>query len=566
MVRAAVKLRTPHSDRPPPAIEPGAGQVFLGTGGEAPVRPRPEQLAHVYRLGDPALAELELDPLLDELLERAVEILGVDTAAILLYDEENRDLLARAAKGLEEEVEQGVRIPLGGGFAGRIAAGRVPIYIAEVDHAELLNPILREKRIRSMLGVPLIAEGRLQGVLHVGTLKPRTFGNEDAVVLQLVAARAAPAIERARLFDALEREHRAAAGLQRSLLPDRLPMVVDVPVAARYLPSRDEVGGDWYDVLALPGGALGVAIGDVAGHGVRAAALMAELRSAMRAYALDGHSPAAVLERVDRMLHSVRQRGMATAAYGLFEPETGRLSYSLAGHPPPLLVPYAGEPRFLPAQAAPPLGATPYPRYAEQETVVAGGDTLFLYTDGLVESRGEPLREGLERLRQAARGEHDPERLCMQIADALVPAAGSADDVAMVALHSERTPERLSLEVPARPESLAHVRRALRRWLLSVGAGRSDVGVVTLAVGEASANAVEHAYSPTPAIFTVDAAEDDGVVTVTVRDAGRWRAPRGENRGRGLTIMERAMDSVTVQPTPAGTEIVMSRRLEGGAT
>ena len=551
-------------DPPTQELLPGEGQVVLGSGAGPPQAIPPEQLAHLYRLSDPALSELPLEALLDELLMRAVEILRVDTAAILLYDAETAELVATAAKGLEEEVERGVRIPIGRGFAGRIGAGRVPIFIEDVDHADLLNPILRERGIRSMLGVPLIAEGDLLGVLHVGTLVPRMFTDADAVVLQLAAARAAPAIERARLFDVLEREHQAAVGLQRSLLPDRVPMVVGVPMAVRYLPARDEVGGDWYDVLALPGGMVGIAIGDVSGHGVRAAALMAELRSAMRAYALDGHSPAAVVERVDRMLQTVRERGMATAAYAVFDPESGRLRYCVAGHPPPLLVPPEGEPRLLETAPAPPLGSMPYAGYVELELELRGGETVLFYTDGLVERRGEPLRAGLERLRAAAAGTTEPEALCQQVIRTLRPPEAANDDVAMVALHNEPVPERLDLRFPARPENLAEVRRALRRWLRSVGASDEDVLVLTLAVGEASANAVEHAYAPTAATYGLSASLDDGTVRVVVSDAGRWRRPRGQNRGRGLTIMDNAMDDVQVQPAAGGTEIVMLRRLRAG--
>jgi len=179
--------------------KPGEGQVFLGTAGAPPIGPGAEQLLHVYRLSEPALSELPLDQLLDELLVRTKEILGVDTVAILLVDEDGKELVARAAKGLEEEVERGIRIPIAGGFAGRIAAERTPIFIADVDHAEILNPILREKRVRSLLGVPLILDGRAVGVIHVGTLEPREFTNDNAALLQVVAARAAPAIERAGL-------------------------------------------------------------------------------------------------------------------------------------------------------------------------------------------------------------------------------------------------------------------------------------------------------------------------------------------------------------------------------
>src|ERR1700745_1337982 len=136
--------------------------------------------------------------------------LARDTVAILLYEEDSDQLIARAAKGIEEEVERGVRLPLGQGFAGRIAAERVAIFIADVDHADILNPILRQKGIRSLLGVPLIVEGHLVGVLHVGSLTPRTFGEADLALLELAAARMAPAIERARLYLALEHEHRVA--------------------------------------------------------------------------------------------------------------------------------------------------------------------------------------------------------------------------------------------------------------------------------------------------------------------------------------------------------------------
>ena len=231
-----------------------------------------------------------------------------------------------------------MRIPVGGGFAGRIAAERVPIFIADVNHADVLNPILREKGVRSLLGAPLIVEGRVIGVMHVGTLQPRQFTDDDAALLQLAAGRAAPAIERARLFDALDQEHRSAVALQRSLLPERLPDVAGLDVAARYLPSIDEVGGDWYDVIELPGGFVGLAIGDVAGHGVRAAALMGQLRTGLRAYALEGQPPGETLKRLDRLLQSIRGRGMATAAYALFSLETGSLRIASAGHPPPVLV------------------------------------------------------------------------------------------------------------------------------------------------------------------------------------------------------------------------------------
>jgi anti-sigma regulatory factor (Ser/Thr protein kinase)/putative methionine-R-sulfoxide reductase with GAF domain len=550
---------TPNAQPSIPA--PGRGQVFLGIGDQPAFDGSPGQLEQVYRLADPALSELPLEPLLDELLARAREILGVDTVAILLLDEETQELVARAAKGIEEEVERGVRIPVGGGFAGRIAAGRTPIYIADVDHAEILNPILRMKGIRSLLGVPMMVAGTVIGVLHVGTVTPREFTNQDAALLQLAAARAAPAIDRARLFDALDREHRIAVALQRSLLPDRLPDLVGIETAARYLPSRDEVGGDWYDVIDLPGGSIGLAIGDVAGHGLRAAALMGQLRTGLRAYALDGHPPADALKRLDRLLQTISGRGMATAGYAIVDPATGALRYASAGHPPPVLIRQGARAELLDARTAPPLGSLPFAAYNEVQETLRPGDTILLYTDGLVERRREALTTGLERLRALAAAPLSAEALCQRVVEQLVPAAGGDDDIAVVALRLAPLEADLNVRFAADPQVLSQMRRTIARWLQAHGAQAPEVAAITLACGEACANAIEHAYAPGVAYFELGAAHDGGVVTITVRDTGRWRAARGTNRGRGLKMMAAAVDELDVRTTNSGTEVVMRQRL-----
>ncbi len=173
-----------------------------------PINGDAERLRRLQLVTDAALAHLELDELLGELLARIREALAADTAAILLHDDDRNELVARAAVGLEEEVERSVRIPIDGGFAGRVAGERRPIIVEDVDRAEILNPTLREKGVKSLLGVPLVVEGQLLGVLHVGTLSPRAFSSEDVELLQLVADRAAIAIAHARLF-ATERQARA---------------------------------------------------------------------------------------------------------------------------------------------------------------------------------------------------------------------------------------------------------------------------------------------------------------------------------------------------------------------
>ena len=173
-----------------------------------------DRLRKLQALTDAALAHLELDALLSTLLLRTREILDVDTCTVLLLDEETNELVARAAVGIEEEVDRGVRIPVGRGFAGRVAADRHPVVLDDVDHADVLNPLLREKGIKSMLGVPLLVAGRVLGVLHVGTLVHRVFDEDDVELLQLAGDRAAIAIGHARTFEAERQSRRRVEHLQ----------------------------------------------------------------------------------------------------------------------------------------------------------------------------------------------------------------------------------------------------------------------------------------------------------------------------------------------------------------
>ena len=379
-------------------------------------------------------------------------------------------------------------------------------------------------------------------------------------MLQMAAARAAPAIERARLFAELEHEHDVSMVLQRSLLPKRLADVVGVNVAARYLPAREEVGGDWYDVFELPRGRVGVVIGDVVGHGIAAAALMGRLRTALHSYAIEGHGPGRTLELVDRFVQSLNESAMATAAYAVFDTYTSVLQYATAGHLPPLVI-SGSDARVLEVTPAPPLGAFPYGRCPEHELSLESGEMLLLYTDGLVERRGVALSAGIEVLASAVNRARSPEEACALAVAKLVPPEGLRDDVAIVALENAAVPSELHVTLPAEPKTLAHARRILRRWLNERGADEGDVAEMTIAVSEACANAIEHAYAPSPATFELHGWARNGEITMTVRDGGRWRAPRGQNRGRGLSIIVAAMDDVQIDRTAEGTEIVMRRRI-----
>lgn len=517
------------------------------------------KLHALQRVTDVGLAYLPLDELLTELLERIAEILHSDTAAFLLLEEDGASLLATAAKGIEEEVEQGVRIPVGGGFAGRIAAERRAIFIEDVDHADILNPILREKGIRSMLGVPLLVEEQVIGVLHVGTLTPRLFDEADTELLQLAADRAATSIERARLFH----QRGVVEALQRSLVPEQLPSVPGLELAARYRPAvrRGGIGGDWFDAFTLGRGGIALVVGDVMGHGIGAAALMAQMRTGLRAYALDGHSPAGVVDRLNRLLLTLGQRLMTTLAYALLDLEREQVTLVSAGHLPPLVRAPGGETAVLAVDGGPPLGVSTVATYRETTFDFPAGSTLLLATDGAVEVRGESIDEGLERLRALLERADDLQVLCQDVAEGQVRGAPADDDVAILGARLELLPDTLRTTWPASAETLPAMRPLLRRWLGRWGAGEDEIYDIIVAVQEASANAVEHAYAPGAATYEVTAEHDHGVIRFVVRDRGRWREPRGTHRGRGISMMRALMETVEVVQDEEGTRVELRRTL-----
>ena len=518
-----------------------------------------DRLRDLQSVTDAALAYLPLEDLLNELLTRVVGILDADTAAILLLADDDKTLVARAAEGLEEEVERGVRIPLGRGFAGRVAASRQPVRIENVETADIYNPILREKGLESLLGVPLLVEGGVIGVLHVGTLAHRRFSDDEVELLQSAADRAALAIA----SRVTERERGLADALQSSLMP-RLPDLPAVALTGRYLPAASaQLGGDWYDAFQLPDGRLGMAIGDVVGRGFHAAAIMGQLRSGLRAYALDGMSPAAVLERLSRLLRQLEPGGTATVLYLVLDAHGGSLVASTAGHPPPLLAHDEGEPEFMELAGSPPLGATRHATYEEREHPLKPGSALVLYTDGLVERVGESLDAGLERMKTAVRaGDEDLEHLGDALVDALLPEGPTEDDAALLLARALALSDALTARLPADVESIPLMRRMLGRWLNEAGATPAEAEDLSLAASEACANAIEHAYGPGPGILEVSASTSpDGEAVVAIRDFGSWRAPRGQNRGRGLMLMRGLTDSVEVIQRDEGTTVQFTRRL-----
>jgi serine phosphatase RsbU (regulator of sigma subunit) len=395
-----------------------------------------EHLRNIQALTDTALGRLDIEDLLTELLGRVRDMVNADTAAILLLDEGSQELVARAAQGIEEEVYQGVRVPLRAGFAGRIAAERRPVVLDRVDESTVANPILWEKGIQSMLGVPLLTGDTLIGVLHVGALTVREFTAEDAELLELVANRVAAATQ-ARLL-AIERA--AARLLERSLLPPSLPVCPGLEFAVRYVSAEGRgVGGDWYDLFRLPSGELWAVTGDVAGHGLRAAVVMGRLRSTIRAYALQASSPADALRLTDRKLQHFEIGEMATVLCAASSPPFDHFQICTAGHPPPILQLPGRLAAPLKIEPDPPLGTPNRDQRSCESVHFPPGALLLLYTDGLIERRGETLDAGLERLCAAIPPGGEPQAVCRQVMLRLIGKTVPRDDIAVVAIR--RSPD-----------------------------------------------------------------------------------------------------------------------------
>ena len=340
--------------------------------------------------------------------------------------------------------------PIGTGFAGRIAANRGPIRLDRVDATTVANPILWEKGIKVMLGVPLLSAEQVLGVLHVGRLENRPFTDHDVALLQVAADRVAGAIQARNL--ALERA--AAALLERSLLPEQLPRLPGLELGARYVPASGEaVGGDWYDVFTLPSGELWIVVGDVAGHGIQASVVMGRIRSALRAYALLDLPPEEVLHLVDRKVDHFEIGTFATVACAVTTPPFDTLTVALAGHPPPVIAAPSQPAKFVAVRPGPPLGCGWSDSDAYQPTTIAlvPGTTVALYTDGLIERHDEPIEDSMERLRTAISPAH-PRIVTADLMHQLVGRTITSDDIALVVIR--RTPDQGTHdEASAQPEA-----------------------------------------------------------------------------------------------------------------
>jgi PAS domain S-box-containing protein len=527
-----------------------------------------DTMGKLHAVTDVALRHLTLADLLQEVLLRIRATLEVDAAGILLIgDNDAGEAFASGAVVTPEgRSEAGTRIPVARGFTRRMAGTGEVVAIDGVNDPEVLHPLLKDLGVVSLAAAPMAVDGRLHGVLQIATTKKRRFSPADQGLLQLIADRAALAVQHARLY---EREHGIVETLQRALLPSRLPQLPGVNVAARYLPgglgADVDVGGDWYDVFPLDNGRIGVAIGDVAGHGLRAAALMGQLRNSLRAYAIEGHPPAVVVDRLNRLVRDLEQGWMATLLYMVLSPDDSEIRLANAGHMPALAL-ELGDARFIDVQRGPPLGVGADEEYTEVVEALQPGTTLVIYTDGLVEQPGVAPDVTLARLAKNALScdAADPDALCDYLVKAQLGERQPRDDVAFVAIHTvPLSGERLALRLPAEPKALSSVRRALMRWLEHAGATSEEAQAIQLACHEACTNAIEHGYRFGEATFEVIGELHDGELTLAVVDSGGWRGAGDVDRGRGFALMEGLMDGVQVTPGREGTTVVMTRRLAG---
>ncbi len=383
-------------------------------------------------------------------------------------------------------------------------------------------------------------------------------GFDDAIrqAVQLLALQLAAVISG---HVAMLREHRVADRFQRALLPEVLPKQPEYSFSAAYRPASEEadVGGDWYDVSALPDGRIAISVGDVAGHGIDAAVIMGEVRQAIRTAAIGSESPSAVLDYVNSVVRLRESIGMVTAIFGTYDPATSLLTYAAAGHPPPILSVVGAPPRRLPTGGLP-LGCAPRVDAITWQFTIPQEARVVFYTDGLIENERD-LIVGEELLIAAIAeiSRNDRDRAAELVQERVFGEKSNRDDAAVLVL--ERTAPVRDFVFSALPMVSPLARSIVTRVLEPLQMSAERRFGVLVALGEAIANAIEHGYRGEPGgrIFLRIDTQHDHLV-ITVEDFGRWRpyVPR-EERGRGIELMHAFTDGVQIRSSRESTTIVL---------
>jgi serine phosphatase RsbU (regulator of sigma subunit)/anti-sigma regulatory factor (Ser/Thr protein kinase) len=446
--------------------------------------------------------------------------------------------------------------------AGEVWHGRAT---ARDDVVHLRGPALArvvtpaDGAIREWMGVPLVSrDGERIGFVQVADKTTGAFDDIDRVLLAQLGRLAAMRVES---FQQYQRAEAIAAFLQRRLLPEALPETDGIRASAAYIPGSNEadVGGDWYELVPLAGGRrVVVAIGDMVGRGIAAAAAMSELRNALRLLAAEQTEPAAALERLNEFVHTVGSGHFATCWYCVVDRDAMTVTYASAGHVPPVLVGATGMTRLLDAVSGPPVGARRGSRYSSTAVDIASGSTLLLYTDGLVEHDLHGETDPIDRLVEEVHT-NAPDALVERLT-ALLPADGRRrDDTAVLAVQIDAAAARFEQRVALELTALGGLRRHLRAWLVDHGVGRDDITEVVLGVCEIVTNAIEHAAAPTEPFVAIEAELVGSDLRVVVADTGRWRTRRDRpERGRGIAIVRRLFD-VDMERAASGTTVRLRR-------
>ncbi len=382
------------------------------------------------------LAQLAVDRFADWCGIELVDDSGALRSAAVAHRDPDRVALARELRD-RYPIDESAKI----GAANVVRTGESELYPEISD--ELLTASARDEehlRLTRELGlvsamiVPLRAPARTLGALTlVSAESGRHYDASDLTLAEDLARRAALAIDNALLY---RREHEAAVTLQRALLPESLPEVSGIEFAARYEPAAPglEVGGDWYEVVVRDDGTFGIMIGDVAGRGIRAASTMGRLRPAMRGFVADGHPPAEVMRRLDSLIKEAGRPELTTVFYLEYDPRTGAAEYVRAGHPPAMLRRPDGSTEELRGTGTPPLGILPEIEFVVHSVAIPPGTLVLLYTDGLIERRGEDLESALARLRETLAGCSMGAARCLDELAETYGAEMVPDDVAMLAM------------------------------------------------------------------------------------------------------------------------------------
>lgn len=475
------------------------------------------------------------------------------------------------------------RIPIGADLppAEVMRTGR-GVFIEDLDELAARYPHLHADWAapdrQAIACAPVLGQDGSVGALVCVWARPHPMDVRERALIMTVAGYVGHALARVRAL-----EHRVAAAesryedtraalemMQRRLLPERLPVIPGVRVAAHYrVADRDNAaGGDWFDAIPVGDGTLALMVGDVVGHGAAAAAVMAQLRAVLSGFVVEGTAVVDALTRLDRIAARLPGARGTTVCLAVLDPDRRVLRYASCGHPPPLVVGRDGTARYLAVHGGPLGVAAPVPTLREHS--LDDMDMMLLYSDGLVERPGQTMGAGLSTLSRAAVDARRPDagagldQVCAQVVAQLAH-PGHGDDITLLAaeIGGDRS-DLPTIEIDSRHPGPGAVRRKLGAWLTRMGAGDDDVVDVQLAVMEAVENAVEHGYRDAPGDVRVDAHLDRrGRASFVITDRGRWRPPptQPRHRGRGLAMMQDCMDDVEVERLESGTVVSFDREL-----